>query len=42
MSFKKGDKIRLKNSFVQSYGHVEWVKTLAGKTLTVMKNNSNT
>ncbi len=41
MSFKKGDKIRLKNSFVQSYGHVEWVKTLAGKTLTVVKNNSD-
>ena len=41
MSFKKGDKIRLKNSFVQSYGQVEWVKTLVGKTLTVVENNSD-
>ena len=41
MSFKKGDKIRLKNSFVQSYGQVEWVKTLVGKTLTVVKNISD-
>lgn len=42
MSFKKGDKIRLKNSFVQSYGQFEWVKTLVGKTLTIRQNTSNT
>ena len=41
MNFKKGDKIKLKNSFIQDYGHVEWVKTLVGKTLTVVKNNSD-
>lgn len=35
MNFKKGDKIKLKGSFIQDYGYFDWVKTLVNKTLTI-------
>ena len=41
MNFKKGDKVKLKDSFIHDYGCNEWVRTLANKTLTIAKINLN-